>query len=161
MFPAHDLLLGEFPRTLDERYRLSIPAELLAPLTALGPNFILAKERPGCLSLWPAAIWQQRLQAGIELVQSKIRGGRLEGRLDEVQTLGRLLSTRHRELPLAARGRLLVPEGFREFLQVEAGGDVMIVGAAVCLEIWKPSAWQAFLEAQMPQFRHLFDQLSA
>jgi len=74
--------------------------------------------------------------------------------------LGRLLSTRHRTVQLAGRGRLLVPEGFREFLGVEAGGDVLVVGAAVCVEIWKPQVWHSYLESRMPEFQHLLDQLS-
>ena len=46
--------LGEFQRTLDERYRLSIPNELGDALVAESADCILAKERPGCLSLWSA-----------------------------------------------------------------------------------------------------------
>jgi MraZ protein len=61
---------------------------------------------------------------------------------------------------LAGRGRLLIPEGFREFLGVAANGEVMIVGAAVCVEIWNPPAWRAYLESQLPDFQRLFDQLS-
>ena len=75
--------------------------------------------------------------------------------------LGRLLSTRHTPITLAGRGRLLLPEGFREFLRVEAGGDVLLVGAAVCLEIWNPVAWLEYLDERMPKFRRLFDRLSS
>jgi MraZ protein len=53
---AAELLIGEFARTLDERFRLAIPPELLDPLLASGSRLVLAKERAGCLSLWPAAI---------------------------------------------------------------------------------------------------------
>jgi MraZ protein len=60
---------------------------------------------------------------------------------------------------LAGRGRLLIPEGFREFLQVKASGDAIVVGAAVCIEIWNPDAWRAQLELQLPSFQQLFDQL--
>jgi MraZ protein len=84
----------------------------------------------------------------------------LEGKLGQVQLLGRLLSTRHKNVSLAGRGRLLIPEGFREFLRVEAGGDVQIVGAAVCVEIWNPKAWVDYLDGRMPKFRRLFDRLS-
>jgi len=158
---AEPLILGELSRSLDERFRLSIPQELAEQLTAAGQQCILAKERPGCLSLWNAAHWQQKLDAGVDLVRGKIAAGRMEGRLDQVQRLGRLLSSRHAAVQLAGRGRLLVPEGFREFLGVEAGGDVMIVGAAVCLELWKPTAWTDYLQEQMPQFRQLLDDLSS
>lgn len=156
-----EFILGEFPRTLDDRHRLSIPSELADPLAASGADCILAKERPGCLSLWNAAAWQQRLDAGVELIKNKIRANRLEGRLEEVQLLSRLLSTRHKIVQLAGRGRLSIPDGFREFLQVEAGGDVVVVGAGVCVEIWNPRAWLTHLETNMPEFRQLFDKLSS
>ena len=73
----------------------------------------------------------------------------------------RLLSTRHKDVSLTGRGRLLIPEGFREFLGVEAGGEVLIVGAAVCVELWQPAAWMAHLDQQIPQFQQLFDRLSS
>jgi MraZ protein len=156
-----EFILGEFQRTFDERYRLSIPSELMAGLGTRQVECILAKERPGCLSLWNAAVWQAKLDAGVDLVKAKMRAGRLEGQLGQVQLLGRLLSTRHRRVSLAARGRLIVPEGFREFLHADPGSDVLLVGAAVCIEIWNPAAWRAYLEQRMPRFRRLFDRLSS
>lgn len=153
------LILGETARTLDERYRLSVPPEMVEALASKQRRLILAKERPGCLSLWDEARWTARLEEGVQLVASKILARRLDGRLDEVQRLGRLLSTRHTEVQLAGRGRLLVPEGFREFLGVESGGDVMVVGAAVCVEIWHPDRWQQYVGEQMPTFRELLERL--
>jgi MraZ protein len=155
-----EFYLGEFQRTLDERFRLSIPSELSDPLLAEATDCILAKERRGCLSLWSAPLWEARLQEGVELVKQKIRAGKLQERLGEVQLLGRLLSTRHRVVQLAGRGRLVIPEGFREFLGVEPNHEVQVVGAAVCIEIWQPAAWLSYLERRMPRFRRLFDRLS-
>jgi MraZ protein len=160
MPPAAEFILGEFPRALDERHRLSIPTEFAETLMRGGGECILAKERPGCVSLWNARTWQAQLDAGVELVKRKIRAGKLEGKLEEVQVLSRLLSTRHKTVQLAGRGRLSIPDGFREFLQVEPGGDVIVVGAGVCVEIWSPRAWLAYLEQRMPDFRQLFDRLS-
>lgn len=154
------LILGESTRTLDQRYRLSIPSELAEPLAEGGADCILAKERPGCLSLWNQARWQSRLDDGVRLVESKIEAGRMEGRLEEVQRLGRLLSTRHRTVQLAGRGRLVVPEGFREFLGVEPGGTVIVIGAALCVELWQPETWSQYIGEQMPAFRQLLEQLS-
>ena len=79
------LILGEAVRSLDDRYRLSLPAQFAEPLTAQAPDLIMAKERPGCLSLWDQASWQTKLDAGMALVQQKIEAGRLEGRLEEVR----------------------------------------------------------------------------
>jgi MraZ protein len=160
MAPGQEFVLGEFPRTLDERFRLSLPPELAKTLSRGGSECILAKERPGCLSLWNAKDWRAHLDNGVDLVKRKMQAGKLEGNLEEVQLLGRLLSTRHKTVPLAGRGRLSIPDGFREFLQVEPGGDVIVVGAGVCVEIWSPRAWLAHLEERMPDFRQLFARLS-
>lgn len=158
---AKELILGEFRRKLDDRYRLSIPGELVEALAADPKGYILAKEYPGCLSLWNASKWKQKLDEGVELVQRKIETGKLEGRLVQVQLLGRLLSTRHKDVQLAGRSRLLIPEGFREFLKAEPGAEVMVIGAAVCVEIWNPETWLSHLDERMPKFRRLFDQLSS
>ena len=160
MAADENLILGELRRTVDERYRLSIPAEYLASLGGEQATCILAKERPGCLSLWNRKRWHGSFAAGLDVIQGKLRAGKLESRLEEVQLLGRLLSTRQAEVTLAGRGRLSFPEGFREFLRVEAGGDVLLVGAAVCLEIWNPEHWLSYLEQRMPKFRRLFDRLT-
>lgn len=158
---SYPFIIGEFTRTLDDRFRLSIPAELAEPLLAAGPQCMLAKQQPGCLSLWPTAEWQAKLEASVALLQGKLAAGKLQDQLDNVQTLGRLLSTRHKPVQLAGRGRLSIPEGFREFLQVEPGSDAMVVGAGLCVEIWKPSAWLALLETRIPDFGRLLDQLSS
>lgn len=158
---ATAFLTGEFRRTLDERFRIAIPTELAAPLSSEGGDCILTKEQPGALSLWSAGRWQKKLDTGVELLQAKMEAGRLEGRIAEVQRLGRLLSTRHARVPITDRGRILIPEGFREFLGAEAGGELLIVGAAICVEIWRPDAWVRYLAERMPEFRELFDALSS
>ena len=156
---SNPLILGEATRTIDARFRLSLPPELAAMLATGGSECVLAKERPGCLSLWNATTWQTRLDEGVGLVVSKILARRLDTRLDEVQRLGRLLSTRHRPVQLAGRGRLVVPEGFREFLAVEPNGPVMILGAAVCVELWHPERFQQNVAREMPDFRGLLERL--
>lgn len=160
MSPSAELLLGEFSRTLDDRYRISMPPELLGPLTSSGAKMVLAKERAGCLSLWPAAIWKPRIDAAIDVVRTKLQAGLLNQRVGHVQDVGRLLSTRHKAVALAERGRLVIPEGFREFLAVEPGSDLLVVGAAVCVELWQPAAWTAFITAEMPDFRRRIDELT-
>ena len=157
---SEDLLIGEWARSLDDRYRLSLPPECVEQLTAKAGECVLAKERPGCVSVWNSQQWQQWLAEGVSLVIGKIRSGRLAGRLSQVQMLGRLMSTRHRTVPVAGRGRLVIPESFREFLEVEPGGNVLIVGAAVCVELWHPGRWAQHIGEHMPEFRQLFDQLA-
>jgi MraZ protein len=44
---------------------------------------------------------------------------------------------------------------------VEPGADVMVVGAAVCVELWQPAAWTTFVTDEMPGFRRRIDELTA
>ncbi|MBL8811718.1 MAG: division/cell wall cluster transcriptional repressor MraZ [Planctomycetaceae bacterium] len=153
-------ITGEFRRTIDDRFRLMLPPELAQAVADDSGSVILAKERSGCLSLWKPEDWQHRLDSGISLLRQKIDAGRMEQRWGDVQKLGRLLSTRHQTLQLANRSRLLIPEGFRPFLGCDAGKEVIIVGAVICVEIWQPDAWNNVLKEEMPEFGELFKQLT-
>ncbi len=153
-------ITGEHKRTIDERFRISLPTDLAQAVTDEAGETILAKERYGCLSLWRAQDWQRRLSDGVGLIRQKIQAGRMEQRWGEVQRLGRLLSTRSKTVKLSNRSRLLVPEGYREFLDVPANQEVMVVGAAICVEIWNPECWLDVLKQDMPEFGPLFQGLA-
>jgi MraZ protein len=153
-------ITGEVKRTIDDRHRVTLPVEMAQAVTDEAGETILAKERYGCLSLWKAADWQKRIDDGVAVIRQKIQTGRMESRWGDVQRLGRLLSTRNQTVKLANRSRLLIPEGFREFLDVPPNQEVMVVGAVICIEIWNPSAWQEVLRQDMPEFGPLFKQLS-
>lgn len=157
---APELFVGEWARSVDERFRLSIPTEWADELVDDSNECVLAKERPGCVSVWHPRDWTEWLNQGLELVAGKIRSGRTAGRMDQVQMFGRLLSTRHKTVPIAGRGRIAIPDSFRTFLEVEPGGELLVVGAAVCVEIWNPTRWSTHIGEHMSKFRELFDKLA-
>ncbi len=159
MTDQKQIIVGEFSRKLDDRFRLSLPSEF-ADLFPKSGDCIIAKERSGCLSLWEQKTWQANLDTRVEVVQAKLKAGILNQKVSELQAFGRLLSTRHRPLQMAGRGRLVLPEGFREYLGVEAGNEVMIVGATICVEIWHPQKWIRYVEKYIPKFRSLLNVLS-
>ena len=161
VMPDDVLITGEFKRTLDDRFRLSLPNEVASLIADNQGETIIVKERFGCLSLWAAEQWQGRIDSGVELIRQKIQAGRMQERWSEVQRLGRLLSTRQATIKLANRSRLLIPESFRSFLGVEPNQDIMVVGAVVCLEIWNPDAWLETLKEDMPEFNPLFKELTS
>lgn len=162
MSASERFLVGEFTRTVDDRWRLSLPPELADGLCeSEDEECMLVKERLGALSLWNAKLWRDKIERGIEVVKSKMQARRLEGRLADVQQFGRLLSSRYGNVRMDGRFRLLIPDGFREFLGVEPNSEVMVVGAAVCVEIWHPQAWKNYLKRRMPKFGTLFEELSA
>ena len=160
MEPPQTFITGEYRRVIDDRFRISLPPELAEPVSSAEGDVILVKERAGCLSLWRAADWQRRMESGVELIRQKIQLGRMEQRWGDVQRLGRLLSTRSRPVKLAGRSRLVVPEGFREFLDVPPETEVVLIGAVICVEIWQPQAWLELLREEMPGFNPLLNDLA-
>lgn len=153
-------LTGELKRTIDDRFRLTLPPDFAESVSTEDGELVIAKERSGCLSLWPLEDWTRRLEAGVGLIRQKIEAGRMEQRWGDVQRLGRLLSTRHQKVSLARRSRLLIPDGFRQFLGVGAGDEVVVVGAVICVEIWNPVMWMDVLRDDMPEFGDLFKNLT-
>ena len=158
--PPQTFITGEFRRVVDDRFRLSLPQELADGVSSESGDVILVKEQAGCLSLWRPGDWQQRLDDGITLIRQKIQLGRMEQKWSEVQRFGRLLSTRSRTIRLAGRSRLVIPEGFREFLDVPPESEVMLIGAVICVEIWNPNHWLQLLRTEMPSFNPLLRELS-
>lgn len=153
-------LTGETNRTVDERFRVTLPPEFADGVADADGKVIVAKERSGCLSLWRKDDWQQRLDDGIRLLRQKMDSGRMDRRWGDVQRLGRLLSSRHQTVTLAKRSRLLIPESFRAFLGVSAGQPVVVVGAVICVELWNPEQWLQTLRDEMPDFGDLFKSLT-
>ena len=161
MTETKKFITGEFSRTVDDRYRLTLPDEFKEVFKPDSGKCVIVKEKPGHLSLWDENTWKQEHDRRIELITQRFELGYLAGKMSELQRLGRLLSTRSRQIQLADRARFLLPEGFREFLAVEPKQEVMIVGAWVCIEIWNPQKLISCIEEDIPQYGTLTENLCA
>ena len=168
MSDGYEIIIGEARCRLDSRHRVPIPPDFDKWLTGTSPELVLAKERPGCLSVWNREFWEAKVNSRIRLVKQKVQQGFQDERIAQVQLFGRLLSTRHDDAKLDKQRRLTIPKSFRDFLGVKPRtsseedkeqGNVMVVGAAVCVEIWNPAAWLQHLQERMPKFRSLVDRL--
>ena len=56
MADGSELLLGEWDRSLDDRFRISLPSELTDVLAGGQAECTIAKEQPGCVSLWNSVL---------------------------------------------------------------------------------------------------------
>jgi MraZ protein len=149
---VNGFITGEHKRTIDDRYRLVFPPEFAEAVMDDNGETILTKERYGCLSLWRPQEWRVRFEQRLALIQQKMTAGLMEQQWSKVQQFGRLVSTRNTTIKFANKSRMLVPEGFREFLDVPPNQEVILVGAAICVEIWQPDAWRTALKDQLPLF---------
>jgi len=153
------LITGEFSRTVDDRYRLTLPDEFKEVFKPESGKCVIVKESPGHLSLWEESTWKQHHDTRIEMVLQRLSAGYLGQKMSDLQQFGRLLSTRSRQIQLVERGRFLLPEGFREFLAVEPKKEAMLIGAAFCIEIWNPQKWISFIEGAIPHYGTLLESL--
>lgn len=162
MSQPSSFLSGEYRRVYDDRYRIALPPELAESIAGESEDCVLAKEREGCLSLWNAEFWNKKIRGRVDLIRQKLELDVLEhGDLVKLQRFSRLLSTRSRPVKLGGRSRLLIPEGFREFLAVEPNSEVILLGAGICLEIWNPKVWFAYLPQDIGNFHELVKELGS
>ena len=159
MAAIKQLIQGEFRRLYDDRYRIALPPELSDLLGGDAADCVVAKEREGCLSLWSAEVWQQKVGRRIELLEHQLKLEFLDRDFDKVQQVVRLLSTRSRPVKLGQRGRFLIPEGFREFLGAGPNSEVLVVGAGICVEIWHPDSWKEYVKLNLADFNTLLGDL--
>lgn len=157
-----DAIIGEFQRVLDDRYRLALPPEIAQFIGPDNTEAVLVKERDRCLSLWKLATWNQHFEKYANNLRRQIADNIYESRrIPDVQRAARLLSARYRTVQVGQRSRLLIPDGFRDFLGVPANGEVVIVGAGVCVEFWHPAAWLEYLRADLETFNETFRSVAA
>jgi MraZ protein len=133
------LLTGTYPRTLDDKKRLTLPRrvrELLGDPTTLfvtpGPD----------QSLWLYS------QEGLE---------RLAGKLDaspatdaEVRVFRRLYFAQTEAVDLDRSGRILVPDRLLAFAGLTH--EVVLIGVRDHLELWDSQRWQDYLTQNAPRF---------
>ncbi|GHT10115.1 hypothetical protein FACS1894170_01750 [Planctomycetales bacterium] len=160
MTNTKELITGEFSRTVDDRFRLTLPSEFDKVFKPNDGKCVIVKEGPGCLSLWDETVWKSNLNDRLGVMHAKLKAGTLGINTPNLQRFARLLSTRHRDVQLAGRARLMLPEGFREFLGIEPQSDVMVIGAGVCIEIWNPKKWIDYVENDISQFGTLLETFS-
>ena len=90
---ADSLVIGEFRRVYDDRYRIALPTECIEPLVGESEDAVLAKEREGCLSLWNAELWKMKVDAGVDVIKQKLRMPDNKIDLATLQRFCRLFST--------------------------------------------------------------------
>jgi MraZ protein len=120
------MFLGQFERTLDDKSRLAVPAELRS---GLGPGAVLTCSFDKCLCIYPASRWESLARAIEDLRDTR----------EEVRVLARNLFGCAVPCEFDRQGRVGVPAFLREF--ADLGAEVVVVGVNTRVEIWSREAW--------------------
>ena len=124
--------IGRFVHQLDEKGRVSLPAQFRRGLDA--DSFVLMQVQSDALTLYPPETWQHVQERLVEMRQ----------RMPKARNylLGRI-SNAHDVAP-DKQGRILIPEHLRKLAGLQS--EVLILGAIDRIEVWDPARFQQSIE---------------
>ncbi len=138
---------GTFEHTLDSKNRLTVPAKFRNELK--GGVFLVRGEDP-CLSIFPAAVYEETVQAALARLNPMSRTARLAKRWFYSQADSADLDT---------AGRITLAANQLKHAGIEAR-DVVVTGAGDSLDVWSTEGWAAYgaeLAAHAPELTEALD----
>jgi MraZ protein len=133
------LLTGTYPRTLDDKKRLTFPKRVRELLE--NPKTLFISPGPD-QSLWLFT------EEGLE---------KLAGKVDEapatdadMRVFSRLFFAPTEAVDLDGNGRVLIPDRLIQFASL--GHEVILIGVRDHLELWDAARWQQYLGQHGPRF---------
>ena len=121
------MFMGEYNHTIDPKGRLIIPAKFRE---ALGDEFVVTKGLDGCLFVYANTEWNN--------FEEKLRTLPLTNK--NARQFTRFFLAGAAACEVDKQGRILIPQGVREFAKREK--DVVLVGVASRIEIWSKEVWE-------------------
>ncbi|MEC8023552.1 MAG: division/cell wall cluster transcriptional repressor MraZ [Myxococcota bacterium] len=133
---ARRMFTGEYTHTMDEKGRISVPADMRDVLRRkYEERLVLTKSLHGkCLWGFPEPEWEKLAEA--------IAASGLAKR--QLHSLKRFLFPAARTCALDRAGRILVPGALRTFAAISDAATFVSVGKY--LEIWQPDNWLSVSE---------------
>ena len=122
--------VGRYEHSLDSKGRLVLPARLRTAFE--GKGGYLAKGQEGCLALWPADRYEQRLE--LLEAQADASGARPD-RLKE-----RVFAAAEAVLP-DSQGRIPVAQYLQDWARLDPA-RVLVNGANRIVELWNVARWE-------------------
>jgi MraZ protein len=130
--------LGSFQHQLDDKGRLSLPAQFRREST--DQRFVLVQAYPPALALYPETEWL----AVEERMQEMMRDP--GARMWVLSVMSNAV-----EVTPDAQGRILVPAALRAAAELD--GQALLVGAINKVEIWNPAKFEEAVGGSTADFR--------
>ncbi len=140
-------LYGQYRRPVDEKGRISIPAEFRPILHGQRGSFFLCRGFERCIMGYPEEKWERVL----EMVNG--------GALDDLNTRNfkRAFYSGGKEVSCDQQGRILIPQALVEHAGITK--EVVIIGVSDFIEIWDAEAWDKWLEQSMDSYEKIAEKL--
>jgi MraZ protein len=133
------LLTGTYPRTLDDKNRVTLPKRVREQLRE--PETLFAGPGPDqCLWLYT--------QASLESFAAKLDQSPATDA--EARVFRRLYFGQTEAVDVDRAGRILISERLIQFASIER--EVVLLGVRDHLELWDSGRWQQYLSQNAPRF---------
>jgi MraZ protein len=133
------LLTGTYPRTLDDKKRLTFPKRVRELLD--NPETLFVSPGPD-QSLW---LYTEK---GLEQLAEKL--DQAPAADAEARVFRRLYFAQTESVDVDNAGRVLIPERLIQFAGL--GHEVVLIGVRDHLELWEAGRWQQYLGQHAPRF---------
>jgi len=142
-------LYGQHKRPIDEKGRVSIPAEFRPILHGERGSFFLNRGFERCIMAYPEKKWERVL----DLVGA--------APLDDTNTrwFKRTFYSGAREVSCDQQGRILIPQALMDYAGISKEKEVVIVGLSDFVEIWNAEAWDKWLEQSVESYEKMAEKL--
>lgn len=146
------LLTGTFPRTIDEKQRLSIPKRLREAMQVDAPEdseekiagvLYLAPGTDGSLALYTEEAFSRLAD---QLSASPPTG-------QDVRAFSRLFFSQAERVDVDRQGRIRIPPELARLAALDK--DAVLVGVRDHLELWDKQRWDAYVAQQTAQYDQL------
>jgi len=120
------MFLGEFSHSFDDKGRLTIPAKFRDELAG---GVVVTRGIDRCLFVFPRPVWDVLAERIAKLPLSE----------RNARNFGRLMFSGAADFVPDRQGRVLVPQGLREYAGLDS--EAVVIGLYDRLEIWNPTQW--------------------
>ncbi len=136
---------GEYLHTLDQKSRVIIPARFREEL---GDTFMISRGLDRCIFVYHLNEWSKIEQKVKELPLTR----------SDARAFTRYLFSGAAEVETDRQGRVLIPQGLREYARIEK--EVMIIGVSNRVEVWSAEAWKEYTSAENLDFEAAAEKLA-
>jgi len=140
-------LYGEYRRPVDDKSRVSIPAEFRPILQGERGSFFLNRGFEKCIMGYPERKWERVLDLVNEVP--------LEDR--NTRWFKRTFYSGSREVSCDQQGRVLIPQILMKYAGITR--EVVIVGLSDFIELWDAEAWDTWLAESMDSYEKMAEKL--
>ena len=126
---------GRYTTLLDSKQRVAVPAKLRRNTpSGSADSFTITLGLNGCLFLFPQEQW--------DVIIAKLKGSSFAGK--RALFLWRTIASNAEDVDLDGQSRIRIPQPLVETIKLEK--EVLFVGAITRIEIWRPDAYEQYLQ---------------